>query len=516
MYMDNQRCAASLREQPGEHGSARRDRARRVGRLRRAAPPRRLHDLALPTCRRRLARTEPGKRPRADRDRRSPAAQRGRRICSSRSGRAGGSICTRRSRSTFAPVTPSCRTTTPVSCSRSPVSNGGAPDRAVGADQNGAARPRTVKRWPSSSPSTCRSSTRSRRTTSGGARASPSGRTSPRRARSSRATTSRTCRRTSASTTCGCPRRARRRPTLARDARHPRLLLLPLLVRREAAARAAVRRGARVGRARLPVLPLLGERAVVATLGRARRRRPPAADLQPEGRPRAHPLAAAGASPTRARHDRRQAALHRLPGAATCPIPRGRSTSGGRRRATAGLARPPPDDGRDRLGRGLGRDRGRLRREDPVPAAVLAARARRRGSSVDGPDQLRVYDYEQAWPVLAAPPPVAYRALRDGLPELGQLAAHGRARWSCTTRRPRRTSEWLRSRGRARGRAAGPNRSCSSTRGTSGPKARTSSPTSGTAARTSRRRAARSTPARAGRGDRRRSPDALLASGGRR
>ena len=58
------------------------------------------------------------------------------------------------------------------------------------------ARPE-VTAWVSScgragSPSTCRSSTRSPRTTSGGGRASPSGRTSPRRGRCSPATTSRT------------------------------------------------------------------------------------------------------------------------------------------------------------------------------------------------------------------------------------------------------------------------------------------------------------------------------------
>ena len=65
-----------------------------------------------------------------------------------------------------------------------------------------------------------------------------------RRSRSSPATTSRTCRPTSASTTCACRRRARRRPTLAAAHGIDALLLLPLLVRRAATARAAVRRGA--------------------------------------------------------------------------------------------------------------------------------------------------------------------------------------------------------------------------------------------------------------------------------
>ena len=59
------------------------------------------------------------------------------------------------------------------------------------------------------------------------------------------ATTSRTSPPTSASTTCGCRRSARRRPT-GRGRTASRVLLLPLLVRRPAAARATVRRGAEV------------------------------------------------------------------------------------------------------------------------------------------------------------------------------------------------------------------------------------------------------------------------------
>ena len=60
-------------------------------------------------------------------------------------------------------------------------------------------------------PSTCRSSTRCRRTTSGGVRASPSGATSCAATASTRTTTSRTSPASSASTTCACPRSARRR-----------------------------------------------------------------------------------------------------------------------------------------------------------------------------------------------------------------------------------------------------------------------------------------------------------------
>ena len=75
--------------------------------------------------------------------------------------------------------------------------------------------PRT--RRPSSAPSTCRSSTRSRRTTPGGARASPSGPPSAGRGPPSPATSSPSCRPTSASTTCAFPRRwASRRLAAAR------------------------------------------------------------------------------------------------------------------------------------------------------------------------------------------------------------------------------------------------------------------------------------------------------------
>ena len=77
----------------------------------------------------------------------------------------------------------------------------------------------------------------SRERPAGGARDSPSGRTSRARGRTSSATTSRICRANSASTTCASPDTRAKQAALARDYGVARLLLLLLLVRRQAAAR---------------------------------------------------------------------------------------------------------------------------------------------------------------------------------------------------------------------------------------------------------------------------------------
>ena len=97
---------------------------------------------------------------------------------------------------------------------------------------------------PPRSPSTCRSTTPSPRTTSGGAPVSPSGRTRPRPASASPATTSPTSLRTSASTTSGSPRPGRPGRAGSRS-RHRGVRLLALLVRRPAHPRAPLHRGAR-------------------------------------------------------------------------------------------------------------------------------------------------------------------------------------------------------------------------------------------------------------------------------
>ena len=97
--------------------------------------------------------------------------------------------------------------------------------------------------------STCRNSIRSPRTIGGGARGSPSGPTSRAASRSSPATTSRICPASSGSTTSGVPDVQRRQIELAQTVRPARVLLSPLLVRRQKAAAPAARSAA--GQSRL-------------------------------------------------------------------------------------------------------------------------------------------------------------------------------------------------------------------------------------------------------------------------
>ena len=155
------------------------------------------------------------------------------------------------------------------------------------ASSSGRRRPRRRRR-PTSAPSTCRSSTPAPRTTPGGARASPSGPPSPAAQPNFAGHVQPSCRRISASTTCACPRRWREQWRLAEARGHRRLLRLPLLVRRPAAAGGAARRPARAPGGAVPLLPLLGQRGLAAQLGRALRRHPDDAELRRglRGRPR--------------------------------------------------------------------------------------------------------------------------------------------------------------------------------------------------------------------------------------
>ena len=117
-------------------------------------------------------------------------------------------------------------------------------------------------------------------------RASRSGRTSPRRVRSSRATISRICRPTSASTTCVYPRRARRRPSWLGSTASRRSATGTTGSLGDASS-SGLRRGARIRPARLLLLPRLGEPDVDRHL--VRRGRSPAdrADVsRRRGRPR--------------------------------------------------------------------------------------------------------------------------------------------------------------------------------------------------------------------------------------
>ena len=201
------------------------------------------------------------------------------------------------------------------------------------------------------------------------------------------------------------------------------------------------------------VLPLLGERALVAALGRA------ADDVcspRPTA-PRTTSSTSAGCSGARrpARdHDRRKPLfiVYQAQRSARARADRRHLARGGRARRPAGHL---PDGGRDRLGRRLGRDRGRLRRQGPLPAAVLGARSGGRRSS-SGPRDLQVYDYETAWPRARRPGAGRLPALRDRLPTLGQLPARGARAVVMHSSTPDGYGEWLAEAvARAHARAAG-------------------------------------------------------------
>ena len=123
----------------------------------------------------------------------------------------------------------------------------------------------------------------------------------------------------------------------------------------------------------------------------------------------------------------------------------------------------------------------------------------RSAPSIDVPEHpnLHVFDYQSAWPVLADAARGAVSHLRDRLPSLGQHGATGPRRLGPPrVRRPRRTSDGCASRSSARGAVRHRSASSSSTPGTNGPRAPTSSLTSVTDAPISRPRGARSDPHR--------------------
>ncbi len=211
-------------------------------------------------------------------------------------------------------------------------------------------------------------------------------------------------------------------------ARRARLLLLLLLVQRQAPARTSARGDGRAGDARFPVLRVLGERELDAPLGRPGQRRADGAALRP-GRQRAPVRRVRATVPRPALHPRRRPpAPPRLQDDADPELARdGRSLAaqvrpGRRRRSVSRLLR-------DRWPRG--RARRRLRRTGRVPAAPasrdLAQRRRRRaGSRVRG----RAHELPVAGDPVAAAfgRPRAPAALR--VPIVGQhaAAAHPRDR----------------------------------------------------------------------------------------
>ena len=98
-----------------------------------------------------------------------------------------------------------------------------------------------------------------------------------------RATTSRAGRASSATTICASSEVRHRQAELAAQVRHPRVLLLLLLVLGPAPARASARPDARRPGARFPVLRLLGERELVAPLGRVGAGHPDGAEAPARG-----------------------------------------------------------------------------------------------------------------------------------------------------------------------------------------------------------------------------------------
>ena len=186
-----------------------------------------------------------------------------------------------------------------------------------------------------------------------------------------------------------------------------------------------------LGRAGLPVLPVLGQRAVDAALGRARRATSCSRSLQPGGRPRAHPLAAAGARPTRA--PSRSTASRCSSSTRRAPARPRRTTDIWRREVERaglpGLYLMTVETGWDA---GLGRDA----RSASTPRSCSSRSSRcstasRRCSS--GPRAMRVYDYESAWRGAREPRARRVPALRDRVRRAGTTRrARGERGCVCT------------------------------------------------------------------------------------
>jgi hypothetical protein len=282
-------------------------------------------------------------------------------------------------------------------------------------------------------------------------------------------------------------------------------LLLPLLVRRPPPTRASLRGGAGLRPPGLPLLPVLGQRALVATLGWFPPRGADAPAALAGGRPPPHGLPRPGLRRSALPADRRTSAV---PGVADRAVPGPRGYGGGVAGGSTGrgCGRDLPSAGRGaRQRRGSRLDR--LRRGGGVragledhPAALLppgevghrrphaqpAPQGRAPVGGLPGsPRQLirrpRGRDAGEAAPRLPLVP------VRDA--GLGQLAAPRRPPGPYLGRTGPGCGPWSRKRRGGRWRPSG---SCSSTPGTSGRKATTWSRTRAGGGPSSRRRAARS------------------------
>ena len=116
--------------------------------------------------------------------------------------------------------------------------------------------------------------------------------------------------------------------------------------------------------------------------------------------------------------------------------------------------------------------------------------ARHPGVQVQGPDAIEVHDYDQSWPALASPEPVSYPHYEMVCPSWDNSPRAGERAVVLHDSTPEAYGEWLaEALERAVRRAARRSASSSSMRGTSGPRAATSSQTSNTGGRTSKPRA---------------------------
>ena len=272
-----------------------------------------------------------------------------------------------------------------------------------------------------------------------------------------------------------------------RGLRHPRLLLLPLLVPRQAAARAAVRRGARSRASPTSRSACAGRTSRGRGAGTGARTT--SCSTSPTAR-RTTSSTSAGCSrrsPTRARSRSTGSRSSSSTRRRTFPIPPAPSTSGARRStapACPGIYLMTVETGWDA---GWDATQGRLRRQDPLPAPVLGARpgadALRRAPRPCGCTTTRPRGAR--W---STPSPRPTSATRRSAPRWDNSPRTGANGVVLHRSTPEGYGEWLATRDLTRpGRARGPATRLPERLERVGRGVPTSSPTSSTAAGISRR-----------------------------